>query len=99
MEIATFGWIGALIGCCMGVIVGKKDKKPQLMVTVLALIPAFFLGALLTAVALYSHDYCQLHFALCAKTTDTTIWFVAIPLIFSPVYWLLWLILASIVDK
>ena len=88
MHSAEFlGLMSVIAGVLIAFGVGRKVSGRAWLATIFLLLGDVFLGALLMAAVMGLHFSCN-KIGICAKTTDTSVWAVAYPLMAIPAYWL-----------
>jgi len=89
LSMNDLGVVAAAIGCLLSALFGWRMNEPFRFahLVVLAFV-TIALGIFLSIATGLVHVGCVRISQLCAQTTDTTIWGVAFPLMFIPVFWL-----------
>jgi K+ transporter len=89
ISVTTVGFIVTGVGLAISALIGRACRSENTWVMLVAFVfAAGFLGVALMLGTIFLYGACE-SVRLCEKTTDMTVFLVALPLIYSPAYWVL----------
>jgi hypothetical protein len=90
LDPGHFGLAATAIGCIATTFIASRLSKPFRLAHLFTLaFCAIATGVALSFVAGYAYGTCEQVLNVCSKVTAETTWGVALPLIYSPVMWLI----------
>lgn len=90
LDPGHFGLAATAIGCIVTALIASRFSQPfRFSHLFLLALCAIVTGVVLSFVAGYAYGTCEQLLNICSKPTAETTWGVALPLIYSPVMWLI----------